>query len=963
MSAPLAKHLHPGNIVRFRQREWVVLPGGNKDTAQLRPLGGGEDCTINLAFTESAGNFLPDEIPAEAKFPLPALENIQDYDAFRLLLHSSRILLKDAAAPLKSLAKISIRPKAYQLAPLTMALKTSSIRMLIADDVGIGKTIEALLIAKELYLRGDIRSIGVLAPPWLCDQWEAEMRNKFHFDPVVIRSHTLARLERQKINADHSVFRAFPIFIASIDLVKGEKYKDTLLRDAPDLLIVDEVHGAARPAARNSQGIQQLRYQLLRELADKKDQNLILLSATPHSGMEESFKSLLGLLDDRFEDFDLAQLKDGDARILALHIIQRKRHDIKAWETEGSLFPERVGGDQGHPYRFSTEYQKFFTGIHSLAGKLVEDSASMEAFGRRMRYWSILALLRCVVSSPAAAEATLINRGAQGYSDPEANEADNLTQADTLGKTAVLENAEGETSDAVTGIYSLKPEEKAQLTKFAREAAVLKGDKDSKLLELCKILERLLADGFSPIVWCRYIATAEYLETELATRLKKTKAEIKAVTGNLGDEERRAAIAELSEYEKRILVATDCLSEGINLQAGFNAIVHYDLPWNPNRLEQREGRVDRFGQRHPVIKVVTLFGDNPVDLAVYEILIRKANQIRKDLGVHVPVPVEAEKVTEMMVNAILRRQANATQAVLFEDVEIKAKLDEFNMNWEKNKEAALKVRTKFAPRDREAMANAVMELEQSDQILGKSEYVAEFTRKALERVKVVLTEETTAAETAYVVAPSAAPNQLVADFVPAVAKRKQRPKTITFVSPGPEGTEFIGRNHPIVQTLASYFFEEAFFGKDTVLQSARCSVIRTKQVDIATHFVLLQPRYLLKEGKDIKGMLEECLLVGFTLNKKQVNLVDFNEAERLVLSLKATKNVAQQSLKSEAIKHALDIWPEVQGLVLPALNARAEAHAQSHGRLNTALREKKRQIQLQGEPDLLGVLVALPETK
>ena len=165
--------------------------------------------------------------------------------------------------------------------------------------------------------------------------------------------------------------------------------------------------------------------------------------------------------------------------------------------------------------------------------------------------------------------------------------------------TAPLEDTEAQWSDT----------ERRKLSNFLRRAQSLAGpENDRKLEALARSLEEFLQEGYRPIVFCRFIPTAKYLEAWLPRLLGKPfpSIRVKAVTGEIGDEERRARIDELvrdSQEPKRVLVATDCLSEGINLQEHFDAVIHYDLPWNPNRLEQREGRVDRFGQRRDKIKV------------------------------------------------------------------------------------------------------------------------------------------------------------------------------------------------------------------------------------------------------------------------------------------------------------------------------------------------------------------------
>ena len=142
---------------------------------------------------------------------------------------------------------------------------------------------------------------------------------------------------------------------------------------------------------------------------------------------------------------------------------------------------------------------------------------------------------------------------------------------------------------------------------MARDADALQNGKDTKLKKAAEIVSEFIKDGFQPIVFCRFIQTAEYVAQALRNILPKT-VEVMAVTGLLPPKEREDRVLELSKSAKRVLVATDCLSEGVNLQEHFNAILHYDLSWNPTRHEQREGRVDRFGQPNPKIKVVTFYG-------------------------------------------------------------------------------------------------------------------------------------------------------------------------------------------------------------------------------------------------------------------------------------------------------------------------------------------------------------------
>jgi hypothetical protein len=164
----------------------------------------------------------------------------------------------------------------------------------------------------------------------------------------------------------------------------------------------------------------------------------------------------------------------------------------------------------------------------------------------------------------------------------------------------------------------------------------------------------LLAGGLHPIVWCRYVATAEYVGDIAAGNWPRRRWY--ASPAECPTRSAAPRIEEIDADQPRVLVATDCLSEGINLQEKFNAALHYDLPWNPNRLEQREGRVDRYGQPAPKVKAIRFFSpDSPIDGVVIEVLLNKAREIHRALGTHVPVPEESESVTEAVLEALFLR--------------------------------------------------------------------------------------------------------------------------------------------------------------------------------------------------------------------------------------------------------------------------------------------------------------------
>ena len=188
--------MNPGSIVRCRNRDWVLLPSDDPDVHHLRPLTGATDdvVAVHRQLSDLVGSELPEERLRSATFPLPTADDVADATGAHLLWQAARLTLREGAAPFRSLGRISIRPRSYQFVPLLMALRLDPVRLLIADDVGVGKTIEALLIARELIDRGEIKRLCVVCPPSLCEQWQRELAEKFNLDAVVVRSGTVGQL-------------------------------------------------------------------------------------------------------------------------------------------------------------------------------------------------------------------------------------------------------------------------------------------------------------------------------------------------------------------------------------------------------------------------------------------------------------------------------------------------------------------------------------------------------------------------------------------------------------------------------------------------------------------------------------------------------------------------------------------------------------------------------------------------
>jgi len=522
-------------------------------------------------------------------------------------------------------------------------------RILIADDVGIGKTIEGLLIIRELLERRIIKRFAVICLPHLCEQWQQEIRDKIGMDAVVIRSNTQARLDRE-ILGDASVYQYYPFQVISIDYIKSDSRRAVFISEAPEMVVVDEAHTCACPQGASSN--QQQRHALVRDLSANKDRHLLLLTATPHSGKTEEFQSLLGLIDTKYRNLDLTSADQKQRKELATHYIQRRRGDVAKWMDGDTPFPQREPGEKN--YNLSPSYAAFFADLYSFARKLI--TGDFDGQSRRVHYWTALGLLRGVMSSPAAGIHMLRNRQSKLV---DAEQTLNQLPMNPLADPGDSVGDDGLPEELMSS-QPWTESQKNTLRKLEKSLSeIIENQQDSKVLTAAGTIKAWLKEGFQPVVFCQYIATANYVGEQLRQLLPQ-KVDIQVVTSEDPDDIRRERIAAMKSATQRVLVATDCLSEGINLHEYFTAVLHYDLPWNPNRLEQREGRVDRFGQTADIVKALLLYSkDNPVDGVVLNVILRKVKQIKKSTGATVAFPGESQSVIDTITQSLLLNDAYA----------------------------------------------------------------------------------------------------------------------------------------------------------------------------------------------------------------------------------------------------------------------------------------------------------------
>jgi superfamily II DNA or RNA helicase len=969
----------PGSIVKVRGREWVTLPQSRVEkqdqVLRLRPLGGG-DQTIATLFWPLEGEQVQ---PASFALPDPALSGSQ---SSALLLRDALLLkLRAGAGPFRCLGNVALEPRPYQLVPLLMALKQEVSRVLIADEVGLGKTVEALLIARELLDRGEIRKVTVICPPHLCEKWKSDMIRQFNLAAEVVRPGTAQKLERG-LPAGKSIFDVVPFTVVSLDWIKSDRNREGFLRSCGEFVIVDEAHTCA---ARKGGGRQQ-RYELLRGLAADPQRHLVLLTATPHSGDKEAFDNLLGLLDPKFEG--LSEMPEGQRRKdlrdeLGNYFVQRRRLDLKEeWGTEGADFPDRETREA--TYTLSGDWGRLFDDVLAYARELVERSVGESKLRQRMSWWAALALLRCVSSSPAAASASLRTKlfNLQSGADPAAAPSDDELADDleAMATLAVLDGAEEEFSaeEAAPGADLADSADAGLLKDLIGRSDRLRGKAhDPKLKQLLKELKALLAEGFRPVIFCRFRPTAHYLAEQLEEELPKRAHVVMAVTGDLPPEERVERIRELQNElangKVPVLVATDCLSEGIDLQHIFDAVIHYDLCWNPTRHEQREGRVDRFGQARSAVRALMLHGgdSNPVDERVRTVILEKEKTIRKELGVSVPIPGNANTITQAVLGGIFGKAAKAIQGFLNLGLpgfggsgsDLDAVID---AEWQSAKENAKATRTIFAQRSLKP-EEALREWNRTRESLGSADALERLVLNACRRLNLPIGP-----------LPSGGGWELdltrLEDNRQALNERLRNHDLggklrLSFRSPARDGSQLLSRSHPLVVELADFVAERALSGLEPDL-AARASVIRTKAVAKRTQVLVLRLRHQLHQsrwtGSQYEALpdllVEECL----TARVNGDGLEPLEGAAALeLLEAPASGNIdpgQRQQWLQEAVAEIDALQPALAALA----ERRADLAEEDHRRVREAsLRTgESLRMRFRCEPslpvDVIGVFVLLP---
>ncbi len=755
--APIAATSLPeqGQLVEVRQRRYVVgeirqsalpsdpLLAGDGAPQHLLTLSSVEDD----AFTEElqvVWEIEPGARPIErAALPVPAgFDPPARFDAVLDAVRWGAATSADVRA-LQAPFRSGITIEDYQLDPVVRAVRMPRANLLVADDVGLGKTIEAGLVIQELLLRHRARTVLIVCPSALQIQWRDQMRDKFGLEFRIVDTELMRRLRRER-GLHVNPWTHFPRLITSIDFLKRERpmrlFGEALpAGDEPtyprrfDVLIVDEAHNVA-PSGRGKYATDSLRTLAIRRLAPHFEHKLFL-SATPHNGYPESFTALLELLDNQ----RFARGVPPDRRQLGAIMVRRLKSELPPRWDGTPRFPERrlealevaytPEEERAHALlrRYSESRQRAV--VTDQTEKVATDFvlkllkkrlfSSPEAFARTLeQHERSLAGARRRVAAPKPTLG-ILRRQIEGVDEE-------------FGDDEAADEAAVEAVEAATRLFrEPSAEERGLLDEMRRWAEDARGRADSKTGALLAWLEATLRPGGAwsderVIIFTEYRDTQRWLQEILAGHGLTAGGRLLTLYGGMASDERERVKAAFQAGPDvapvRILLATDAASEGIDLQNHCSRLVHVEIPWNPNRLEQRNGRIDRHGQRADAVHVYHFVGKGwdkprlaPVgDLAGdLEFLYRaalKVDQIREDLGK--VGPVIAAQVEEAMLGkrlgldtAVAEREAEPVRRMLRLEQRLREQLAEL-----RDQLAETRRELRLTPENIEAVVAIALEL-------------------------------------------------------------------------------------------------------------------------------------------------------------------------------------------------------------------------------------------------------------
>jgi superfamily II DNA or RNA helicase len=857
-----------GDIISLRKRLWRV------DTIEGDIL---KATCIDGDSAETHRFFIPLEQIGKDRIPPPHPERIGDVATNRLLVQAFRYSMIHGTAPLMSLRTSAVIPTEYQLAPVIMALNQEArVRMLIADDVGLGKTIEAGLIVSELKSRKLVSRFLVICPQNLREQWQDALRYFFRIDAKILSSVHLRGLERN-IPPGMNPWEYYPYIITSIDYIKSDRVRPFALSANWDCVIIDEAHLAAKPHQNvEDESIAMLRHTLAKDIA-KEANHLLLLTATPHNGYTDTFASLLSMLDcgivsgpvhDPVIDRDVA--KD--------HVCQRRRKDVVNWfrahAAQKNPFPTRDQTEVPVDLDFPEE-REILQELGNYGVALLELTRKDErAEVRTMARWVVLHLHRRALSSPRALRISLTNR-LQRITEkiqdrdetPKQSISVEQAKAVTLDEEISSDFSDDEASERVDrviyGSLAALEAERETLMNLIDHARNWTATKDSKLRELTKkggYLDFAMRGQYGPrkvLIFTRYKDTLDYLVMEIPKRLKTLdSSHIFAVYGDLNETQRHEVMDAFIEADFGILVTTDCISEGVNLQHMANQVIHYELPWNPNKLEQRNGRVDRYGQPEPEVHIRTLVMRDTIDASILRVLYEKAQKIREDYGFSPPFFGDDADVIALIGEMGLDVSLPSTQRTLFDSFSEESGSARVVNPFGEEMIEKIKTESFYGQTDID-LAEVRERMELSEKIIGTREDFQHFVERGLSRYGCNIVNNHDRNQTLKIILS----DELVVPGVPQVIEKATFDERIALQE---TGIDQMNTAHPVVGRLIELIKRDVFSPETEVY--GRTCVVATPDVAHVTALYHFLVRYTV--GGIHPSVVEEIVPVACDLVTK-----------------------------------------------------------------------------------------------
>jgi len=716
---------HPGDLVQVRTRHWLV-------EERVGPRSAGEQTLVHLVGVDDDNSErrlwvlwereLDARIVRHAAFDRLGERGFDAPEIFAghlACLRWNAVTATDAHL-LQAPFRAGIRLDPYQLEPLTKALHLPRVNLLIADDVGLGKTIEAGLVIRELMLRRRVDFLLVAAPPSLLLQWQDELERRFGLGALIV-DRAFLREFRRKRGFAADPWASHSRFLISHKLLGEEQYvaglRELLGAFRPkSLLVLDEAHHAA-PASGARFAIDSQFTRTVRDLAGRFEHRLFL-TATPHNGHSNSFSALLEMLDPQRFCRGI-KVRQDDLKKVA---VRRLKEDLRALGKDSGVFPERkveqidIDGlpEDAPELRLAALLDRYRERVEARTGTL------RGARARAARL--VVATLQHRLLSSIAAFAATLERHRRALERRAATAEHALSAAATrslrdklqplgsdeaaqleleIGEAPaadVLEDALGRAEEELTrvavGANGPSPEELELLEEMAQIAEGARHKRDRRIEWILDWIDREACPGFRRdpedarwggerlLVFTEWEETRRWLEGHLRTAIDRTDRaddRIACLTGATRPQERQriqdAFNADPEHNPIRILICTDAAREGLNLQRHCRQLLHFDLPWNPARIEQRNGRIDRKLQPAPTVFCRYFFFRQRPEDRVLQALLRKTETIRRELG-PLSAVLEERLATELETGFARSRIDELTRTLAELDVQGRPAIEE-----------------------------------------------------------------------------------------------------------------------------------------------------------------------------------------------------------------------------------------------------------------------------------------------